>query len=212
MKIAIYGDSYGCMVPVNKKLNNDKAWFMKLAEHKSIDNYSEGGASLYYSYKMFLENKHKYDKNIVLGSFNSRRYAQRLSWKHINFSIVDCPEIWKNHGLSQEEINAYILYYKYVYNSCEEQDIRSLIEKEIKSFPNTLYISIPDTLHRVTLREREYFKYNATDKENMGAHMTASSNDTTFETILKWIDIGEFNFNLDNYKLPNKQDRYKYYI
>lgn len=213
MKIAIYGDSYACMCPTDTKLNDQLPWFKLLNDHADITNYSVGGSSLHYSYKMFLEHKNKYDKNIVLGSFIGRYYAPHLTWPHVSISIVNFPNTWKNHGLSQEEIDAFIMYYKYVYNEPTEQVNRTLIENEIMSTPNTLYISIADTLGIVTCREREHFRYNSVkDTENMSAHMTNNSNKVFFNTVLNWINNKDFKFNLDDYTLPDKQDRYKYYI
>lgn len=213
MKIAIYGDSYGCTYPKDSTLNDQLPWVELLKDHVDVANYSVGGSSLYYSYKMFLENNHIYDKNIILGSYNGRKYVPHLAWKHVNIHIVDYPEIWKDQGLSQDEIDAFTSYYTHVYSKVEEQDIRMLIEKDIGSHPNTLYMSIPDTLDQVTHNERVFFKYNAVkDKENMCCHMSNDSNQAFFKTILEWVNTGNFKFNLDDYKLPNKEDRYKYYI
>jgi hypothetical protein len=161
---------------------------------------------------MFLEHKNDYDKNIVLGSLVGRYYAPHLTWPHVSISIVDFPDIWKNHGLSQEEIDALISYYKYVYSRETEQSCRKLIEKDILSNLHTLYIPIVDTLELVARREREHFKYSINDTENMSAHMSNDSNYVFFNTVLNWINNGNFKFNLDDYILPNKQDRYKYYI
>jgi hypothetical protein len=212
MKIAIYGDSYGSMVPSNSTLNPKMPWFELLTHYYDVTNYSKGGSSLYYSYKMFLENKHKHDKNIILGSFVARIYSPNLIWPHINTAINDYPNIWKNHGLNQEEINACVLYYKHIYNNIEEHDMRLLIEKELKTKPNSLYMSIPETLFMITTQERKHFGYNSTWKENMNAHMTNESNQTFLESVVKWVETDEFNFDINNYKLPNKQDKYMYYI
>jgi hypothetical protein len=214
MKIAVYGDSYGCTPPLNRKLNDQPGWFEMLKNHVNGNstNYSIGGSSFYYAYKNFLEYNSKYDKNIVLGSLTGRCYTPHLVWPHVNIDIVNHPDIWKDHGLTQEQINAFTLYYKYVYNNKEEEDMRLLMSKEIMNVPNTLYISLPETLVQVTFREREFFNYKVTEKENMSAHISNESNKTFFNSILNWITTGNFTFNLDDYKLPNIQDRYKYYI
>lgn len=212
IKIAIYADSYGCMSPSNTTLNNELPWFELLKKYVQVTNYSVGGSSLYYSYKMFLENKNKYDKNIILGSLPARLYAPNLTWHHISNSISGHPNIWINHGLSKEEVNAFILYYRYIYNGMEEHHVRLLIEKELRTESNTLYISIPETLHLVTIKEREHFGYKSTWTENMNAHMTNESNQIFLESIIKWLETDEFNFDINNYKLPNKQDKYMYYI
>jgi hypothetical protein len=213
MKIAIYADSYGCTYPKNADLNGQLPWFYPLKDYASVTNYSVGGSSLYYSYKKFLECKDKYDKNIVLGSYNNRKYVPHLLWKHVNIQITSCPELWTTHGMSQEEINAFNLYYKYIYSEIESQDIRQLIEKDIVSNSNTLYLSVPNTLDHITHKERVFFKYDERkDIENMCCHMSNESNQVLSSTILEWVNTGSFKFNLDDYKLPNKEDRYKYYI
>ena len=212
MKIALYGDSYGCMKPFNCLLNDQPAWFEMLQDHIDGTNYAVGGSSFYYSYTQFLKHNHKYDKNIVLGSLTGRCYAPHLVWPHVNINIIDQPNAWKDHGLNQEQIEAFTLYYKYVFNSQEDQDMRLLMSKEVMKVPNTLYISLPETLVNVTLQEREFFNYKVTEKDNTSAHMSNESNEIFFKSVLHWINTGHFTFNLDDYKLPNIQDRYKYFI
>ena len=212
MKIAIYGDSYGSMRPVNKTLNPKLPWFDLLMQYYEVTNYAVGGSSLYYSYQMFLEHKNKYDKNIILGSLPARLYAPNLTWHHINNSIIDFSNIWINHGLSKEEVNAFIVYYRYIYNKKEESHMRLLIEKELRTESNTLYISMPETLTIVSVKEREHFGYNSKCIDNMNCHISNDSNQVFLESIIKWLETGEFIFDINNYKLPNKQDKYMYYI
>jgi len=212
MKIALYGDSYGCMKPFDRLLNDQPAWFEMLQDHIDGTTYAVGGSSFYYAYTQFLKHNHKYDKNIVLGSLAGRCYAPHLVWPHVNINIIDQPNAWKDHGLNQEQIEAFTLYYKYVFNSQEDQDMRLLMSKEVMKVPNTLYISLPETLVNVTLQERKHFNRIGIEKENMSAHMSNESNETFFKSVLNWINTGHFTFNLHDYKLPNIQDRYKYFI
>jgi len=212
MKIAIYGDSFGSMRPINKTLNSKLPWFDLLQKYGHVTNYAVGGSSLYYSYQMFLEHKNKYDKNIILGSLLDRLYTPNLAWHHVNNSIIDFSNIWINHGLNKEEVNAFILYYKHIHNKMEENHMRLLIEKELRTESNTLYISMPETLNIVHIKEKEHFGYKSSWTENMSAHMSNESNQIFLESIVKWLETGEFIFDINNYKLPNKQDKYMYYI
>lgn len=212
MKLGLFADSYGCMSPKNLNLNPELSWYDLLRDHVDITNFSVGGASLYYAYKMFLENNHRFDKNIVLGSFPARVYVPNLSWHHVNYAITTNDIAWKNNGMFKEEIDAVKLYYKYIYNPGEELHYRPLIEKDILTYENTLYLSIPDTLHKVTLMERNVFNYSSGLVENMNAHMTNENNTVFFNSILRWLQCGEFQFNLQDYVLPNKEDFNKYYI
>jgi hypothetical protein len=46
----------------------------------------------------------------------------------------------------------------------------------------------------------------------MSCHISNDSNQIFLESIVKWLETGEFIFDINNYKLPNKQDKYMYYI
>ena len=108
-----------------------------------------------------------------------------------------------------------MLFYKHIYDPEQEEEIRKLIEKEIKSYKNTLYISIPETLEKVTIQERLLFEFDPVKTpliENMNCHMSNDSNQVLYDLICKWVKTGEFNFRIEDFKLPDKKDKYKYFI
>lgn len=76
MRIAVYGDSWG----VTNGL--DTSWVSLLGEKLSarIDNFSESGASVYYSYLKFSETQDKYDHVIFLVG-EPHRYPVKVELK-----------------------------------------------------------------------------------------------------------------------------------
>lgn len=84
MHLGIYGDSYGDA----KNKNGANCWFNVLAKYlsiKNIDNYSESGSSLYFSYTNFLTTNHKYDTIIFLAT-DPNRYPIKFSPVNIGCS------------------------------------------------------------------------------------------------------------------------------
>jgi hypothetical protein len=73
MKIGIFGDSFA-------ESDNDEsvhgwAWHVSKNLPKAhIDNYGEGGSSLYFTYSKFLKEHTKYDRVIVFGTNGGRLY------------------------------------------------------------------------------------------------------------------------------------------
>jgi len=80
MKLAIYGDSFGC------RLNG---WPSRLGNllKCEVHTYAEGGTSIDYSYFNFIKSHEKYDKIIFLWT-NSIRNSLILSNNHENFVHV----------------------------------------------------------------------------------------------------------------------------
>ena len=72
MNIGLFGDSFACKKMRTHKryeghpgfANIGKPWFEYLPHE--ITSFGESGSDLYYSYNLYLENRHKFDKNIFI--------------------------------------------------------------------------------------------------------------------------------------------------
>ena len=99
MKIAIYGDSFGnsmieSLVEQKDQDTRGKAWVELLAEDYYVTNFAKAGSSLFYSYKLFLENNQKFDYNVFLVTEPNRiTLSDEVDilplGKHINLSLVN---------------------------------------------------------------------------------------------------------------------------
>lgn len=69
MKIAIYGDSFGCINAENISDAKNHSWpflLNQLSTVESVDNYSKIAESFMSTYSKYVQHKHKYDVNIFL--------------------------------------------------------------------------------------------------------------------------------------------------
>ena len=111
MKIAIYGDSFGnsLIEPLKEYKECDtrgKAWVELFQDDYEVTNFSYPGSSLFYSYKLFLENNQKFDYNIFLVTEPNRitlpdEFDIRPLSKHINLGIIHSL----NHKYSSKVTN-----------------------------------------------------------------------------------------------------------
>jgi hypothetical protein len=82
MKIAIYGDSFGC---INTKWDHSMAnlgpgpsWIEMLEETNEITNYSISGTAFMFSYERFLKHHKEHDLNIFIVTNPQRIYIKAL--------------------------------------------------------------------------------------------------------------------------------------
>lgn len=87
MKIAIYGDSYGC---INTKWDGGVvgpglSWVDRLEYSHDIVNFSKSGTAFMYSYEKFLEENQKFDLNIFAVTSPHRVYIKALDGQSLIF-------------------------------------------------------------------------------------------------------------------------------
>ena len=166
MKIAIYGDSFG-----NSMINDTveridrntrgKAWVELLADDYDVTNFAHTGSSLFYSYKLFLENNQKFDYNIFLVTESNRitlpdEFDIPPLTKHINLSFVDSLKHTYSSNATSDSRLTYIIsalesYYAIVHNDHAVDIFHNLMLENINRInQNTIIIpcfndSIPNT-------------------------------------------------------------------
>lgn len=146
MKIGIFGDSYAEYKGAN---TNHLQWWQYVQQECtdiSIDNYGIAGSSMYYTWKQFQDNHHKYDKVIVCITTSNRLWLPHLP-KDWNLEHVHNIDVMKyrqfNSNFDKRPITkALTLYYKYVVNLEEQIDIWKLQVLDIKrTRPDGLHLS-----------------------------------------------------------------------
>lgn len=149
MKIAIYGDSFGnhCLEDFpGDNIDRGKAWVELLADKYQVTNFSHPGSSLFYSYKIFLENNKNFDYNIFLVTEPNRITLPEESIipkkgmkPHINLNLIDSLSKFKDNN--QTLVSAINLYYKLIHN-VEAADLfhKLMVENIIRVNQNILII------------------------------------------------------------------------
>ena len=87
-KIAVYGDSFA----VHNKDLKWQSWLSYLEKEYDIDFYGADASNLFYSYKNFMENYKKYNKNIFI--FTS---TDRVSTSRHHFGGLVSQKYWLNN-------------------------------------------------------------------------------------------------------------------
>jgi len=218
MKIAIYGDSFAHAIAPNLTINNDGTpWFQIVsATVGNVTNYAMSSSSFYYSYMNFKKNYTNYDKHIFLGTFPGRRYIPKSDTKNeIHAHLYHSRSEFEDHPQFGGKINqALALYYRYLYNDEEDETYLKLMEEDILTHSNVLYLNLEKTLRLIYLRDKTYFNVDSRTEEqneNMHCHLTNESNKVLAEEVIHWIQTDNFHFDLNKYPLPEMSSRGKYW-
>ena len=133
MKIAIFGDSFADdqinWSRQNRWSDVGPSWIDYLRQFHDIDNFAEGGSSLYYS-KILFDNTDlsKYDKVIFIATSPYRRTNYNLNWNisrvEIELSKKDLDLEWKTKLLALRS------YFLHVWNE-SDQYFHDLMIKDI---------------------------------------------------------------------------------
>ena len=216
MKVAIFGDSYGVVLPEG---NNTLSWVSIISDKFSVDNFSESSSSLYYSYQKFLESYKNYDKIIFLITNPGRIFLEKCNIrKHI--SHYDLAKYYRDRAETHEDkliLEAAKNYYLYVMNEEYDQCMHNLMVENIKNLhPNILLIpcfqnSIPgrhnNCLFDACKLDWDFYKLKDANNYNdiRHSHMNEINNQLLAKEIEQWLDFGEFNLDSITWKLDTNR-------
>jgi len=233
-KIAIFGDSYACW---NVDLRNEHlglSWVEHLEFIYEISNFSRGGSAFQWSYRLFLENKDRFDYCIIVVSAPGRIYIEALENipnrpighfygqpEYINhlksittddkiLKIIDSVEIWYNNW--RDHIFEEIHLHELMVNNVLKYDNVLIIPGFPRSVPNynEVYQNLTDIQYWELLELNPNF-----DPTNLHCkrkcHLSKENNLILFELVNQAIKRKDKILNLDiKYfkKPPNSLDYY----
>jgi len=121
--LGIFGDSYGRSGGYDIA---EKDWvdFIKDTGKFEVTNFSVGGSSLWYSYKLFLENKNKFDKIIFLITSPARLWITSPMAKIApfqNYNVRIKAELAS--GIEKKQYQTIVDYYELIHDN-DLEDIR----------------------------------------------------------------------------------------
>jgi hypothetical protein len=210
MKIGVFGDSYAEHCASNP---NHLQWWQYVQQQCSdieIDNYGVAGSSLYYTWKQFQNNQHKYDKVIVYFTTPNRLWMPHLpkEWnlEHVHNLDIFKYRTFKNTFNTKIMKNALDAYYKYIVNIDEQRDIWQLqIESIKRKRPDGLYLAsfcgrntISDhmALHRISLLDGSLMDNQCDLRAN---HLNDANSKIFAEKIIRWIRTDQFSMSIDDF-------------
>jgi len=163
--LGIYGDSFADPNTCNTSVLRAVAWPSLLKAHYNVTNYALGGSSLYYSYRIFLNTHHMYDKCLFLSADWSRDHNCVIDInndkKGFNslFTIYSCyknqPELLKDIDI-KNKLFALEQYYLYLENNRTNIDLCTLMTEKIKQLRPDVFLMDTSNYKRDTTA-KHYF-------------------------------------------------------
>ena len=170
MKIAIFGDSFGDdhinWKDQNRWLDVGPSWIDYLRQFHNVDNFCGGGASLYFSKRIFDKTDlSKYDKVIFLITNSCRRFAY-MPGDHEEFGSNWNPsntqymlEKQKHSPEKLAHLTAMDMFFKYTYNESDEHFHQLMIDDINRKCPTGFIIEVAygSVIGGVSELELKYF-------------------------------------------------------
>lgn len=225
----MFGDSYACLT-----LQNNAAWFENeiILEKYKLMNFAKKGSDITYSFKMFIDNHHRFSKNIFFVT-ESTRHTFNVGRHTFHVSNLESIDIMKNN-LSDYKLKSILNSLKdhYLYSmSLELYDygLAGMVEKIKEIRPDTVIIygfynhSIKKItgedfyLSQVSLMELDEFgiDFQWMKKTGVGegrsAHLTDENNIVFAQYIRARLDGYFPKISLEIFHRPNPLDKLKYF-
>lgn len=209
MKIAIYGCSFAHEESAAFKKNPGKAWAKILREDYgyNVTNFAISGTSIYWSYLQFKKTHEEFDRIIFCETTPDRHYAPNMrEWisQHSSPNTIN-SQVSK---LEKNELEILKMYYMFIHNTQEKEDMAELMSKEIKfKRPDVLYIESFKILQQIN--RLDTFINEAFSKgffmDPRYCHMNNVNNSILASKINDWLQGNSFKFQLEDFK-PAEQE------
>jgi hypothetical protein len=193
LNIGIFGDSFG----IDKK-NETLSWVELLAEKYNVTNFCQSGSCLYFSLKLFLENKDSFDHIIFIETIPGRLLLpnKELPWANVS-SYGNAMWLYEQYKCIEYKLSAD--YFVHIANDNYDNFVHGLMMdkfNEVKT-DSMLHLNSNSMMLTVTFKETENIipgmdlSLLKNDKRN--CHMTPKNNQIFYECVDNWIQTKQFN-------------------
>jgi hypothetical protein len=231
MKIAIYGDSYGCHKIDNvpgDTIDRGFSWPELLSKDNQVTNFSLGASSLFYSYQHFIKHHQDFDYNIFLVTQLHRLLVPRNYHGEVYKHIV--PEKYKDEMNDDDYRDDAFLEnqeHDIIFHNLMVDNIRRLNPNTllIPTFPSSLDNAPGKSLFDIYIFEQEnipmanelfsnYFPVNKTLTDGISeyyyedykkCHLNKDNNIILYNKIINAINNKEeiLNIDINDFKKPD---------
>lgn len=226
--VGVFGDSFGYEGSIfgDKSITYDSAgesWVSLLRNHVKITNYCEPGSDLYFSYKNFISNYKKFDKNIFLVT-NFNRFSFKFKDKFIHAHSYDSAsvQIKKCTNEKQKALKASMDYFLYLQDDEKDSILRNLyLNDMILKNSNTSFIKCfgENSLNEIMQKENQSWnlpsRYTFKEKfiDIRESHLTKENNKLLYNKVLKWLikDI-KIEIDTDDFVAPSLDKKETYIL
>jgi len=225
MKLAIFGDSFGDDTGIWPIPHSDvgPSWIDYLRNQNiDIDNYSQGGTSLFHSYQKFMLNYQKYDKIVFLIT-NPGRISVPMDDTIKDFNPGSIERHLKLCVNFERQIilNAIRDYFIYVKNDTFDETVHRLLIEDISNKHKDM-LTIPcfdrsgidnqTPLLDISKFEADFWNIeeiipqaDLLRQDSRKAHMCEENNLMLGQEVYTWIKTGSFILKQENFKTPTKE-------
>ena len=221
MKLAIFGDSFASLIFGE---NPSLSWVELLAQNYDVKNFAVPGTDLYFSAEHFLKEHYNFDKIIFVITSPGRIMLPERSWifdndkgefiKCLTARTAEEFQLKYTYGNENKVLKAASDYYLHIENYEYVNYVYTLIINDLKEKnKEALFLDI-SLLLKVMEKENCFYKL---DKDFIhkyedfrNCHLTKENNFILFEIINKWINTGNFEFNIDLF--VNPVDEFSFYF
>ena len=225
MKLAIFGDSFGDDTGIWPIPHSDvgPSWIDYLRNQNiDIDNYSQGGASLFHSYQKFMLNYQKYDKIVFLIT-NPGRISVPMDDTIKDFNTGSIERHLRNCVNVERKLilNAILDYFIYVKNDTFDETVHRLLIEDISNKHKDMLMipcfdrsGIDNQLPLIAISKFESDFWNMeeiipqtdlTKQDARKAHMCEENNLMLGQQIYDWVKTGNYKLVQKNLKTPTKE-------
>ena len=223
MKLGIFGDSFGTLPPYVKDFNEfdlGPAWFERLQDDYTVDNYCEWGSTFARSVYVFLKNYHKYDKILFTvtspGRICSVKDNKIYNWSNLGSakSMLDC------HPLGNDVVNAAIGYFEHIDNKelskVQHNGLISLINSThdnvymLPCFPDSIETK-SKSLGEISLYESKTWNWLFGEPgyfDIRKGHIADENHHILYRKILTYLQTGSLTLNLKDFIVVKDKQRY----
>lgn len=229
MEIGLFGDSYACLTS-----GKGVAWFENkvILEKYNLVTFAKKGSDISYSFNRFIENHHRFSRNIFFVT-ESTRHSFQIGLHTFHVSNIESIEFLKSqvHDYKLKSVLTSLRDH-YLYTlpiELYDYGLAGMVEKIKEIRPDTIIIygfynhSIEKItggnfyLSQVSLMELEQFEIDFQWMKSTGlgegrsAHLIDENNLIFAEYIRKRLDGDAANISLDMFHRPKLNDKLKYF-
>jgi hypothetical protein len=227
MKIGIFGDSFACKnMRTHTRYeghpgfeNIGKPWFEYLPY--DITSFGVTGSDIYYSYNLYLKNRHRFDKTIFISTSTNRLSVKDLDENYLHYNSHVIAEAHKNRTKGDEAdfLESVIRYFKHILDTNKDEIIFNLITDDIKKDKNCLLINGfgDNGLVEIFQMENKAWDIKFKDNHDPGikdfryCHMTEENNQIFAKAVGSWLSNNtDYNLQVKDFVKPQAIDKNRY--
>lgn len=227
MRVGIFGDSFATKYMHTHKRYKGHLGFNKIGKpwfeylDYDIETFGQSGSDVFYSYDLYLKNKHRFDKTIFISTSTNRLSVKDLDENYLHYNSHVIAEIHKSRtkGNEADFLESVVRYFKHILDTSKDEIIFKLIIDDIKKDKNCLLINGFGDNGLIEIFQMENKAWNIKFKDNHDpeikdfryCHMTEENNQIFAKAVNSWLSNNiAYKLKIKDFVKPQVTDKNKY--